>query len=618
MKIDIWIGCYPSNWKGKIIPESIVHPAKYSSKLIRRIYEHMIEEGWIHPGDLIVDPFGGVALGALDAMRLGLRWRGCELEPRFADLGNQNIGLWNSRYSRMPHWCTDATLFQGDSRNLLAVLDRSVSGDAEGSVGSPPYADGSQHTGGDDTHPELMEGGVYHGVGLDGAVSSPPYTESAVIGGEQGNNAKRYRLNEGDTYGATPNQLGAMKATDKGFQISLVRPSCPVVELGQQEEGDDDIQKQETSELGDIEGTLREPKNDTGSDRKASRSLNAVDTSLDGSLSNRGAIVHREGQLDVQGREAVRGIRLSKNKKGSLRGVRSTPESLHSSQGLGSLQQQSRESSSPMPKLPLESTQENVLGLSKGGKETIQEQRTKSLAQAMKAEGFDGAITSPPFQQAKGGTPEPKPGGAIDEALLKRHSAGNSGARGYGETEGQLANMGDGDFDASVSSPPFGGSELQDNRKTINDTIKGIGTKSNHAPRPKTSQYFTVAYASDVNIGNDSGDDFWMAARQIVEQVYIALRPGAHACWVVKGFVKNKQLVDFPGQWRQLCEAVGFESVHEHHAMLVHHRGTSNTLEGGTVEHITESKSFFRRLAEKKGSPRIDYETVLCMVKNGD
>jgi len=80
--------------------------------------------------------------------------------------------------------------------------------------------------------------------------------------------------------------------------------------------------------------------------------------------------------------------------------------------------------------------------------------------------------------------------------------------------------------------------------------------------------------------------------------------------------VKNKQLVDFPGQWRQLCEAVGFESVHEHHAMLVHHKGTSNTLEGGTVEHITESKSFFRRLAEKKGSPRIDYETVLCMVKN--
>jgi hypothetical protein len=28
-----------------------------------------------------------------------------------------------------------------------------------------------------------------------------------------------------------------------------------------------------------------------------------------------------------------------------------------------------------------------------------------------------------------------------------------------------------------------------------------------------------------------------------------------------------------------------------------------------------ESKSFFRRLAEKNGSPRIDHETVFCMVK---
>lgn len=28
-----------------------------------------------------------------------------------------------------------------------------------------------------------------------------------------------------------------------------------------------------------------------------------------------------------------------------------------------------------------------------------------------------------------------------------------------------------------------------------------------------------------------------------------------------------------------------------------------------------ERKSFFRRLAEKKGSPRIDWEDILCMEK---
>jgi len=72
MMIDEWSGCYPSQWVGMIVPGAIVHPAKFSSRLIRRIYEHITEEGWVKPGDMVVDPFAGVALGALDAMRLGL------------------------------------------------------------------------------------------------------------------------------------------------------------------------------------------------------------------------------------------------------------------------------------------------------------------------------------------------------------------------------------------------------------------------------------------------------------------------------------------------------------------------------------------------------------------
>lgn len=106
-----------------------------------------------------------------------------------------------------------------------------------------------------------------------------------------------------------------------------------------------------------------------------------------------------------------------------------------------------------------------------------------------------------------------------------------------------------------------------------------------------------------------------LAARAIVEQVYSALTPGGHACWVVKDYVKNKQVVPFCDQWRQLCEAVGFETLHEHRAMLVHHKGKQGMLEGGTKDITTESKSFFRRLAEKKGSPRIDWEVVYCMEK---
>jgi len=97
-----WHNCYPSNWKGVIVTEAMSHPAKYSSKLIRRIYEHMLEMDWLKPGDRVVDPFGGVALGALDAMRLGLDWTGVELESKFATLGYLNISQWNVRYGNMP------------------------------------------------------------------------------------------------------------------------------------------------------------------------------------------------------------------------------------------------------------------------------------------------------------------------------------------------------------------------------------------------------------------------------------------------------------------------------------------------------------------------------------
>lgn len=45
--VDEWTGCYPSNWKGLIVRDAMSHPAKFSSRLIRRIYEHMQEEGWI-------------------------------------------------------------------------------------------------------------------------------------------------------------------------------------------------------------------------------------------------------------------------------------------------------------------------------------------------------------------------------------------------------------------------------------------------------------------------------------------------------------------------------------------------------------------------------------------
>jgi hypothetical protein len=397
---------------------------------------------------MVIDPFGGVALGALEAMRLGLRWRGVELEEKFVQLGQANLKLWKDRFGSMPAWSNDAFIYQGDSRNLAEIL----------------YT-------------------------ADSVIPSPPYGEASRAGG--------------------------------GIAASL---------------------------RGETDYPL--PNGHTGS--------------------NQG--YHKPS----------------------------------------------------------------------------------------------AAISSPPFRQATGGTPEPKPGGSIDQALYNRHAAGNSTAEGYGVTPGQLANMKDQDFTLALSSPPYAGTEVStagnqadaETRKRMRaegtwqgynlqnpsnlgskkdgdftaaissppfegnpqavEKLEGKDQAVRSNPRhPGEKLYFTdyEKQADSASLGVIEGDGFWTAARQIVDQVYTVLSPGGHAVWVVKGFVRNKKLNDFPGQWQQLCQAAGFIPLHEHHALLIRHKGTSITLEGEDVKHVTESKSFFRRLAESKGSPRIDFETVLCMGK---
>ena len=101
MNVDQWHGLYGEGWTGEIVPEAFAHPAKFSRALIRAIYDHAAAEGWLAPGDVVVDPFGGVALGALDAMRLGCIWEGCELETKFVALGLANILRWNSNYRHL-------------------------------------------------------------------------------------------------------------------------------------------------------------------------------------------------------------------------------------------------------------------------------------------------------------------------------------------------------------------------------------------------------------------------------------------------------------------------------------------------------------------------------------
>lgn len=223
----------------------------------------------------------------------------------------------------------------------------------------------------------------------------------------------------------------------------------------------------------------------------------------------------------------------------------------------------------------------------------------------------DAVVSSPPFLGARSDTQRSVPtkhGGPAAE----RHHTTQAGA-GYGDDPTNLANLASGDVDAVVSSPPYEGS-LHASRDGIDWSAarrESHGGGEHQAPGSSAGAAYP---ALDGNVGNSTGETFWSAAKQIVEESFAILKPGGVAVWVVKAFVRDRQIVDFPGDWRKLCEAIGFETFTEAHAMLVHEEVRSHLFDGEVTKR-RERKSFFRRLAEKKGSPPIDFEVVYFMRK---
>lgn len=469
-----WRGLYSESWKGDIVAEAMSHPAKFARGLIRHIYDHALEEGWLKAGDHVLDPFGGVALGAPDAMRHGLFWTGVELENPFYELGLKNIEFWNNKYG--DHLPGQAVLVNGDSRNLRQILESKF----DSAISSPPF----RHT----------EGGTNAAGGL---------IDEAMMRRHSASN-----LNA-EGYGGTDGQLANMKE-------------------------------------GDFDATISSPP-------------------------------FMDNNVDI----------------GAVGDTPAKRQQIHDS-----------------------------------------EKRDKSYGETdgqlgnMPTEGFDAALSSPPYAEARidGRGDEGASGLRMPDGSYPRGEEGwklrkELGDR-YGSTEGNLGNLKDEGFDASVSSPPFeksnpdGGWQMlgkyaEEGRLTVKQ-VGGDPTKS----YPSWDKDRDTSYAqSDENLGSQEGETFWSAARKIVDGVYSVLRPGGVAIWVCKAYVKNGERVDFPGMWMRLCESAGFKLVHWHRAWVVEELGAQYDLFGNLVEQKKERKSFFRRLAEKKGAPPIDWEDVICMIK---
>ncbi len=231
-------------------------------------------------------------------------------------------------------------------------------------------------------------------------------------------------------------------------------------------------------------------------------------------------------------------------------------------------------------------------------------------------------LSSPPFVGVTQGT---------DTAFFEKMEAEqNPGPRkigrktppqDYGSTPGNLGNLPPGDALASgvVSSPPY--EESLDNILPRSEDGKDNGAvatfrRTGQWPerRAKGLDYGTT----EGNVGNTSGETFWSAARQIVSQCHLLLKPGATTAWVVKSYVKAGKVVPFPDQWAALLESTGFKVTHRIRCHLVSETREADLFGGETVKR-TKKVSFFRRLHEKKRPDlAIDFEEIVVAVKVGE
>jgi DNA modification methylase len=101
---------------------------------------------------------------------------------------------------------------------------------------------------------------------------------------------------------------------------------------------------------------------------------------------------------------------------------------------------------------------------------------------------------------------------------------------------------------------------------------------------------------------------------QVYASCFQAIKPGGVIVVVVKDYVKKGKRVPLCDDTVRLLEHTGFTMVERIHAMLVKETRHADLFNGHTTSKVSR-KSFFRRLAESKGSPEINFEEVLIARK---
>jgi len=608
-----WYGLYRDKWTNIVVDGAMSHPAKFAKQLIARIYDFSRDELGLKEGSIIIDPFGGVALGALNAMSEGHHWIGVEVEEKFFLLGQGgechgrpviddsipfdevvvkpapcgmeenhgshhvqgNIEAWNEKHIGVVNRWGSARLILGDSRYLVKVLRDNGIISADGMITSPPF---------------LQTSGGTNVTSTDGALSDPALIKRHAAG----NAAQK-------AYGQEQGQLGAMGESSNGYDMALTSPPFTGVSSdgGFQMLG-------KYAEEGRL--TVDQVKGDPG------KSYPSWDKDRDTSY----------GQSDGQ---------LADMPANGYDLALSSPPYADIAQSGGD-----------------KGLKERGIGLTGGERHFDEYGDNEGQLGRMKAtrEGLDMAVGSPPYS-ADGLGHRGKPSDIDREKKLEGRIAGAQ----YGDTDGQLGNMDGSEFDGAISSPPYAGARIgkESGQEQCGHTdqygdesgqlggmdVSGVGfgvaitsppfedVTSNQPSkniiesglRMGASSMGDVKYGyEEDNIGHKSGNDFWIASRMILDNLYQVLKPGAYAIFVCKRYVKAGQYEFFPRKWAKLTCASGFAMTHWIRAWVVEDKGLQKDMFTGEYVLLkTERKSFFRRLAERKGAPPIDWEDVLVFRK---
>lgn len=639
---EVWNSCYDSNWNGLITPESFSHPAKMAHGLTERIFDYAIARGWIVPGEsVVVDPFGGIGSTGIVGASRGVKVLCCELEQKFVDLAKQNFEL----HRRTWEACGDPlpVIVQGDSRRLCEVLGPALAD----CVVEQPLEDATMNL--DAQHTQAIQG---PDGANDSSLGVPPYGPLFSLEDTRENEVFRCGVSAHSLRGGGKSSLDCetagrrptdgFKDNDEEWDSSKNPIGCTQTRIQDRKKASGYPGRRETRELqarqeqcpvslDDYQGQVPEVRDDgePGDSPQERRPLRQPAEEPGSALQ---LLPHERDEAEVVGCEEGRVANAKEQRAVPLESqaacIISSPPFLDSlASGETAADMKAR-----WPDAKLGGSWGQSYGSSDG-----------NLA-AMPTGNVDSIISSPPYSSSNQQYSE------TDGCRKRLQDAGeptsgcglmrskHSMTDGYGTDPGNLGNLPAGDVaDAIVSSPPFMSQSNRgaadptfahkfngeqrysdespvDPRKTVGGDRNSDAVKAEREQRARDIANLGEIVVDSGATGLQHTETFWSAAREIVQQCFQILRPGGVAIWVCKDFVRKGQRVPFSADWQRLCIACGFEPVEWIKASLVKEQRHPG-LFGDEIVERTERKGFFRRLAEKKGSPKIDEEDVLILRK---